>query len=638
MDISIIIPTYNRKEKIKQCLDSILIQDCHPYTFEVIVVDDGSNDGTGEMIREVSRRHKNIKYHYRPSKGPASARNLGLVNAAADIIAFTDSDCILDPFWIRSMMLAHISHPQATAIGGATKVDSRNIKAVVSQSLSDGAIKADLDGKKEVIFFPTCNVSVKKKFMIEKFNESFVFPAGEDLDLFWRLFKHGGKFVYKPDALIFHGCHPDIRSFLSQAYLYGRGNLLAQHIHGDHPLLKEIKTGSLRLFIASVTVNFLKIIRFSYLMSKRLMRSRNNLSLFERFQIYVYFSLHKTMYLLGNIAEYCSIKSSGSRVAGLSLARAPVKAPDLLILDVTHRCNLRCNVCEIVKDGSVDGLSTAALKDIIRQSIEWGIKDLALSGGEALLREDILEIFEFARERKYGIGVLTNGVLLDEDFIRKLLPYLISGVVSPVISLDAISANIHDDVRGLKGCFHKTVWALRRLSDLKKTYPGINFSAISIILDENLEELLPLADFLKALNVNFIQFQPFLVNNLIMRERSNKARYWIPPERIAVLDKVIDGLICFKRQNQDFVRNSENNLYLIKKYFRGSLSGNDVKCSYGGKTMLIANNGTAATCFDSYGDARKKSLRAIHVSIEADRARDKALNCRNPCLLPCFCD
>ncbi|HAH20401.1 MAG TPA: hypothetical protein DCL49_05795 [Candidatus Omnitrophica bacterium] len=636
MDISIVVPTYNRKQNLKECLDSILSQECYPYSFEVVVVDDGSADGTGEVIRELSERYENVRYYYQLSKGPAAARNLGLMNVKADIVAFTDSDCILGHSWIRNMIQAHMSYPEAAVIGGATKVDARNIKSAVSQSLSEGAMAVDLYGKKEVIFFPTCNVSVKKKFLIEKFDESFVFPAGEDLDLFWRLFKKERRFVYKHDIEVFHNCHPDLSSFLRQAYLYGRGNYLVQCIHKDHPLLKEIKTRSSLSFIFGTIINFLKIPRFAYLMGKRLIQSHQNFNWFERCHIYVYFVLHKIMYLVGNIAEHKRV----SNISGFSHQEVEDnnRIPELIILDVTHRCNLRCNICEIAKDEPGIELATDEIKNIIEQSVRWGVKDLALSGGEALLREDIFEILEFVRERKYNIGILTNGILLDEDFTKKLLPYLVSKTVSLVISLDAMSADIHDDIRGSKGCFQKTAEALKRLSDLKKIYPELNFSTISIILNENLEELLPLVDFLKSLNVNSIQLQPLLANNLIMKERSNKAKYWIPPERLAVLDGIIDGLIDFKRQNQAFVRNSENNLCLTKKYFRGSLSSFDVRCSYGCRTMLIANNGTATTCFDRYGDARKKSLRAIYASMEAGKARERASNCRNPCLLPCFCD
>lgn len=630
MDISVIIPTYNRKEKLLACLYSLFTQDYPQEGFEIIVVDDGSTDGTGEMIKELSAAHLNLRYFRQAHKGPAAARNLGMIESRSGIVGFTDTDCALSVNWVRSMVEAHtLSGDDITAVGGQTKVNPDNIKAVVSQYLSDGAIKTNLNGKEEVIFSPTCNVSFKKSHLQwEEFNEAFPLPGGEDLEFFWRIFKQGCRFIYRQDIKIYHNCHSTLRSFLEQAYMYGRGNYLVQYIHRDHPLLKEIRNQDSLSFISGLAVNFLKIPRFSLLLGRRLMHSYGWSSAGRRFKVYAYFALHKIMYLLGNIAEHQRPHM-----------RDDCRKPGLIILDITHLCNLRCNVCEISKDKRAEEFLTEEVKRIILQSKEWGVKDFVLSGGEPLLRDDIFEILDFAKEQRYQVGVLSNGILLNNGFIEKLSPYLISKTLSLSISLDALSPVIHDGIRGAQGSFEKTVSGLKQLSGLKSKYPEINFNTISIILNENLEELLGLADFLKSLNVNSIQFQPLLPNNLIMRERpGGKIKYWVSPERLALLDSVVDELVEFKRRNFQLVRNSEGNLSLIKKYFRKTLNSEDVKCSYADKTMLIANNGDVTTCFTCYGNVRGSSLRGIFYSRRAAQARQALKNCRHPCLLPCFTD
>ncbi len=85
--ISIIIPTFNRLELLSRALDSVYRQSFSD--FEVIVVDDGSGDGTAEMI---STKFPQVYYHYQDNAGVSSARNKGLLNAKADWIAFLDSD------------------------------------------------------------------------------------------------------------------------------------------------------------------------------------------------------------------------------------------------------------------------------------------------------------------------------------------------------------------------------------------------------------------------------------------------------------------------------------------------------------------------------------------------------------------
>lgn len=642
MDISVVIPAYNRKERLKLCLESLFGQDYPQDGFEIIVVDDGSTDGTIQMLEELSFSHHNLRYFSQTHKGPAAARNLGVKEARAEIIGFTDNDCILKDDWARKMIEAHRLEHDASAIGGATVVDRRNIKALVSQSLSDGAIKINRNGKAETVFFPTCNVSFKRSYLNgERFNELFLLPAGEDLEFFWRLHKKGFRFADRNDAEIFHNCPSDFISFLRQAYRYGRGNYLVQHIHKDHPLLKELKTESNLSFWAGLVINFAKIPRFSYVLGRRLIRLKGNFGIYEQFAIYVYFALHKIMYLLGNLLEYGQIRRLGLAArpqAAPEASGAVLANPEFIILDITHRCNLKCNICEIRKDKAIQEFTTEEVKNLINQAIEWGVKEFVLSGGEAFAREDIFEILDFVKERKYHIGILTNGVLLNEAFIRKLLPYLLSGALSLSISLDGLTSEIHDDIRGAEGCFERTSNGLKLLSEFKKIYPAINFNVISVILNSNLEELLPLANFLKSLNVNSIQFQPLLANNLIMNERSNRAKYWIPEKRLPILDKAVDGLIEFKRTHSALVRNSENNLKLVKKYFRNILTCEDVKCLYGIKTILVANNGNVTTCFDCYGNIRRSPLKEIFYSVSAQKARQGVASCSHPCLLPCFCD
>lgn len=89
---SIIIPTYNRRQQIKACIDSVLAQTFHDY--EIIVVDDGSTDGTAEAIRSYDDR---IRFIQQANRGPAAARNTGIRQATRDYVAFLDSDDLWFP-------------------------------------------------------------------------------------------------------------------------------------------------------------------------------------------------------------------------------------------------------------------------------------------------------------------------------------------------------------------------------------------------------------------------------------------------------------------------------------------------------------------------------------------------------------
>ena len=87
MKISVIIPTYNRKKTLARAIRSVVNQSFSP--FEILIIDDGSNDGTEEWVKE---NFQNIKYIYQNNHGVSSARNIGIENAYGDWVAFLDSD------------------------------------------------------------------------------------------------------------------------------------------------------------------------------------------------------------------------------------------------------------------------------------------------------------------------------------------------------------------------------------------------------------------------------------------------------------------------------------------------------------------------------------------------------------------
>lgn len=87
IEISVVIPTFNRKDLLKRALESILAQ--KDIVFEVVIMDDGSRDGTGDMIR---KEFPQINYFWQENQGPAAARNRGIERSRGEWIAFLDSD------------------------------------------------------------------------------------------------------------------------------------------------------------------------------------------------------------------------------------------------------------------------------------------------------------------------------------------------------------------------------------------------------------------------------------------------------------------------------------------------------------------------------------------------------------------
>jgi len=93
---SVIIPTYNRRELLRQALASVLAQTFTDY--EIIVVDDGSTDGTREWLATVSDQ---VRVLIQENRGPGAARNLGIQNAVGEYVTFLDSDDIWFPWTLE---------------------------------------------------------------------------------------------------------------------------------------------------------------------------------------------------------------------------------------------------------------------------------------------------------------------------------------------------------------------------------------------------------------------------------------------------------------------------------------------------------------------------------------------------------
>ncbi len=113
--VSVIIPTYNRKAWLRELLDSLAQQTYPADRFEVIVVDDGSSDGTGEIAGQPFPFR--LRYFRQTNQGDAAARNLGAQQSQADILLFLDDDILLEKNYLAHVVPEHVSHPKRIVVG-----------------------------------------------------------------------------------------------------------------------------------------------------------------------------------------------------------------------------------------------------------------------------------------------------------------------------------------------------------------------------------------------------------------------------------------------------------------------------------------------------------------------------------------
>lgn len=189
---SIVIPTHNRRDLLKQTLGAVFDQ-VHPKDkYEIVVVGD-STDGTSEEMEELSKRAPvSLRYIQMEPCGTSRKRNRGIGESKGSIIAFIDDDCFPDKNWLREIVLAFEENPIAAGIEGKTTRDEKlPVFYHATENLAGGN-------------FQTCNVAYRKKVLegIGGFDEGYHFFR-EDTDLAFRV-QEEGEIIFHPQAVVYH--------------------------------------------------------------------------------------------------------------------------------------------------------------------------------------------------------------------------------------------------------------------------------------------------------------------------------------------------------------------------------------------------------------------------------------------------
>lgn len=226
---SIVIATHNRHDLLRRTLDALARQEGAP-PFEVVVVDDASTDGTWDSLKG---RPSAWPFPLHPvrveeNRGPAHARNLGWRSASADVVCFTDDDCVATPTWLANL-LRHIEG--ADVVQGFTEPNPMQIDR-------RGPFSRSITVRFEEGFYETCNIAYRRPVLerLGGFDESFRYPFGEDCDLAWRAKSSGSRTAFAADAVVYHDIWPsDLRAaFRNAKRLEG-----IVHATKNHPALRD---------------------------------------------------------------------------------------------------------------------------------------------------------------------------------------------------------------------------------------------------------------------------------------------------------------------------------------------------------------------------------------------------------------
>jgi cellulose synthase/poly-beta-1,6-N-acetylglucosamine synthase-like glycosyltransferase len=207
------VATHNSEATVDECLHSILELDYPKQSFEVIVIDGGSNDLTVERVK--AHPVKFISHHFNAPK----SYNYVLKSVKNEIVGFIDSDAKVESQWLKKL-IKHLDNPRVAGAGG-------NIETWNKNSLIPRCVGYELTYRyrrlpQEVLKVATMNFIVRKKVIDEVggFNESL--PTQYDTDLGARIVRSGYKLIFDSNVTCYHFHRTTLSTFFKQQFKYGQ--------------------------------------------------------------------------------------------------------------------------------------------------------------------------------------------------------------------------------------------------------------------------------------------------------------------------------------------------------------------------------------------------------------------------------
>ncbi len=256
IDLSIIIPVYNRPDEIDELLDCLSLQTRKD--FEVVIIEDGSTIKSDKIIDKYSH-DLDIKYFYKHNSGPGQSRNYGFERASGNYCIFVDSDCIVPKEYIE-VILNNLYNSFVDAFGGTDKPhnDFSKIQKAINYAMTSFILTGKIhgDGEKPDNFYP---LSFNMGYSREVFNQTGGFSKlrfGGDIDMGIRIFKLGFKTRLIKEACVFHKRPANFSQFFKQRYNLGIARINLYKLYPEsfklvHMLPSVFLLGIIVLFVFS---------------------------------------------------------------------------------------------------------------------------------------------------------------------------------------------------------------------------------------------------------------------------------------------------------------------------------------------------------------------------------------------------
>lgn len=249
MEFSVIIAVRNEIKHIEQCIQSVFNQEYNG-SYEVIVVDGMSNDGTYELLKKLQKKY-DFQLLQNPVLNAAAGRNTGIKQAEGKYTAFIDADAVAHKDWL-SQIKKIFEEKDVTGVGGPDLLpkNSTSRSNMIGQVMTSPVARGGklnpstqhslMEEEKLVDHIPTCNLCLKKEVFdkVGMFDEKFV--KGQDLELNYRIRKSGYKLLYSPKIKVIHHRKHHMKDFTSQIYKWAKAKVAIIKKHGMNGLISHV--------------------------------------------------------------------------------------------------------------------------------------------------------------------------------------------------------------------------------------------------------------------------------------------------------------------------------------------------------------------------------------------------------------
>ncbi|MDQ3703086.1 MAG: glycosyltransferase [Chloroflexota bacterium] len=239
--VSVVVPTYNRSQSMQRLLHVLGAQTLPVDRFEVVVVDDGSTDGTPEVLR---RSAAALPYRLRVFEqqhgGPALARNLGVAQARGRLIVFVDDDVVPAADLLATHVATHESEPDAVVIGPMSPPYDMPRPAWIRWE--EKQLLAQYESMIAGLWactarqFYTGNASLPRDRFLRAGGFDAHFKRAEDVELAYRLHNAGARFIFNHRAVVLHYAARSFEAWCQTPYQYGRYDVVMERDKGHESL------------------------------------------------------------------------------------------------------------------------------------------------------------------------------------------------------------------------------------------------------------------------------------------------------------------------------------------------------------------------------------------------------------------